>query len=87
MEKLIAVFLGGGLGAVTRYVLTFLLPSGIELFPFATLFANFLGCFIATVVFSYFILKGDNGNIYKTPLHPPSGHLPCRRTAMPAKYS
>ena len=66
MENLIAVFLGGGLGAVTRYALTFLLPSRLEFYPFSTLCANFLGCFIATVVFSYFILKGDSENIYKT---------------------
>ena len=58
------VFLGGGLGALTRYLLYLFLPSGSYL-PVGTLIANFFGCFIATVVFSYFILKSDTDSIYK----------------------
>ena len=52
----IAVFIGGGLGALVRYVLYLLMPNGTYL-PLATLVANFFGCFIATVVFVYFALK------------------------------
>ena len=58
------VFLGGGLGALTRYLLYLILPQGTFL-PFGTLFANFFGCFIATVVFTFFILKSDTESIYK----------------------
>ena len=58
------VFLGGGLGALTRYLLYLILPQGAYL-PFGTLFANFFGCFIATVVFTFFILKSDTESIYK----------------------
>jgi CrcB protein len=58
------VFLGGGLGALTRYFLYLILPKGSYL-PFGTLMANFFGCFIATFVFSYFILKADTDSIYK----------------------
>ena len=58
------VFLGGGLGALTRYLLYVILPKESYL-PFGTLIANFFGCFIATVVFSYFILKSDTDSIYK----------------------
>lgn len=58
------VFLGGGLGALIRYFLYLILPKGTY-FPFGTLFANFFGCFIATFVFSFFILKSDTNSIYK----------------------
>ena len=58
------VFFGGGLGALTRYLLYLILPKGSYL-PLGTLIANFFGCFIATVVFSYFILKSDTDSIYK----------------------
>lgn len=58
------VFLGGGLGALTRYLLYLTIPKETYL-PYGTLIANFLGCFIATVVFTFFILKSDTDSIYK----------------------
>ena len=58
------VFLGGGLGALTRYLLYLVLPKGAYL-PLGTLIANFFGCFIATFVFSYFVLRADTESIYK----------------------
>ena len=58
------VFLGGGLGALTRYFLYLIIPKEAYL-PLGTLIANFFGCFIATFVFSYFILKSDTDSIYK----------------------
>lgn len=60
----LVVFLGGGLGALTRYFLYLILPKCTYL-PFGTLFANFFGCFIATVVFSYLVLKKDSNSIYR----------------------
>ena len=62
--KALMVFLGGGLGALTRYLLYLILPKGTFL-PYGTLFANFFGCFIATLVFTFFILKSDTESIYK----------------------
>lgn len=58
------VFLGGGLGALTRYLLYLTIPKETYL-PYGTLIANFFGCFIATVVFTFFILKSDTDSIYK----------------------
>ena len=58
------VFLGGGLGALTRYFLYHILPKETFM-PYGTLIANFFGCFIATVVFTFFILKSDTASIYK----------------------
>ena len=61
----IAVFLGGGLGALIRYILYLILPTSAYL-PLATLIANFFGCFIATIVFVYFISKTGLNPTYKT---------------------
>lgn len=58
------VFLGGGLGALIRYVLYLITPN-LTYLPFATLVANFFGCFIATVVFVYFAMKSGLNPAFK----------------------
>ena len=58
------VFIGGGLGALVRYFLYLICPTNF-CFPLCTLLANFFGCFIATAVFTFFILKSDTDSIYK----------------------
>ena len=61
----IAVFFGGGLGALIRYVLYLITPHWTY-FPLATLIANFFGCFIATVVFVFFTMKTGLNPVCKT---------------------
>lgn len=58
------VFIGGGLGALTRYCLYLALPKHTY-FPACTLTANFFGCLIATFVFSFFVYKTETSSIYK----------------------
>ena len=58
------VFLGGGLGALTRYFLYLFLPR-VSYFPLGTLLANFLGCFIATFVFTFLIYKTEVNSAYR----------------------
>ncbi len=57
-EKVIAVFMGGGLGSVLRFVITFfclkLIPSG---FPYGTMAANYLGCFSIGILMALFTHK------------------------------
>ncbi len=60
----IAVFIGGGLGALVRYILYLVMPNYSYL-PLATLVANFFGCFIATVVFVYFTIKSGLNPAFK----------------------
>ena len=60
----VAVFLGGGLGALIRYILYLVMPN-FSYLPLATLVANFLGCFIATVVFVFFAMKSGLPSSYK----------------------
>lgn len=61
----ITVFIGGGLGALVRYILYLITPYQTYL-PLATLISNFLGCFIATIVFVYFAYKTNLDPAYKT---------------------
>jgi len=61
----LAVFLGGGLGALVRYLLCIFMPKGGSYFPCATLAANFFGCFIASAVFTFFVIKSEINSIYK----------------------
>ena len=63
--KFIAVFLGGGLGALVRYIFYLILPK-FSYLPLGTLLANFLGCFFATVVFMYLVAKCDIDSVYKS---------------------
>ena len=58
------VFIGGGLGALTRYCLYLVLPKN-AFFPACTLTANCFGCLIATIVFSFFVYKAETPSIYK----------------------
>ena len=60
----IAVFIGGGIGALVRYILYLTAPNNTYL-PSATLIANFFGCFIATIVFIYFATKSGLNPTFK----------------------
>ena len=62
--NVLIVFMGGGLGALVRYLICLLL-SKFAYIPLSTLAANFLGCFIATFVFMYFVIKSDLNSAYK----------------------
>ena len=61
----VAVFVGGGLGALVRYFLYLIMPNWNYL-PLATLIANFFGCFIATIVFVYLASKTGLNSVYRT---------------------
>lgn len=45
MTKFLLVFIGGGLGAVSRFILTTFLAGKLGNFPLGTMVANFFGCF------------------------------------------
>ena len=61
----LVVFVGGGLGALVRYILYLIMPNWSYL-PLATLIANFFGCFVATIVFIYFTMKSGLNPTCKT---------------------
>jgi fluoride exporter len=55
MEKLLAVAIGGGIGAVLRYGVTLLANQhGGILFPYGTVFVNVVGSFLIGFLMMYF---------------------------------
>lgn len=58
MKYIAVVFLGGGLGAVLRYLIAHLLGS-IHL-PIPTFIANMLGCFTIGLAMPFFMTKADS---------------------------
>ncbi len=58
MNKIIIVGLGGALGSIFRYLIANNLKSNI--FPYATLVVNFLGCFLIGILMFYFTNKNEN---------------------------
>ena len=57
MTKFLAVFIGGGLGAMSRYALTTLLAGKLGNFPIGTFTANILGSFLMGVLLGIFSSK------------------------------
>lgn len=56
--NLIAVFLGGGIGSVLRYLSGFLFgKSSVTVFPFATFFVNILGSLFLGFMLGLFMTK------------------------------
>jgi CrcB protein len=53
----IAVFIGGGLGSVVRYLLGLLFQRSTMSLPIATLIANVVACIIFAAALKYFSLK------------------------------
>ena len=58
---MIAVFIGGGLGSVLRFLVNKIEIISENNFPYSTFTSNFLGCFILGLVLGYFI-KNENPN-------------------------
>ena len=57
--SLVYIALGGGLGAVSRFLLTGYLNNISDLFPFGTLSVNILGCFVIGCIAGYFASKSS----------------------------
>ena len=55
MEKFIAIFVGGGIGALSRYLFAGIVQSRTDsIFPWGTLAVNLLGCFIIGFLWTLF---------------------------------
>jgi len=61
LKEIIAVFIGGGLGSVLRFLVNKIEIISDNNFPYSTFISNFLGCFILGLVLGYFI-KNENPN-------------------------
>lgn len=60
MLNITAIFLGGGIGAVLRYLTGIVISVYLKTnFPEATFFVNIIGCFILGFLFVFFIEKSQ----------------------------
>ena len=57
MKTIFIIFIGGGLGSVLRYLISFYLSKfwTVHNFPIGTLIVNLLGCFLIGYFTSYFV--------------------------------
>ena len=53
LKAILLVFIGGGLGSSLRYLIALLMRPYSSQFPFGTLIANTIGCFLIGLVVSY----------------------------------
>ena len=56
LQNILTVFIGGGLGSVIRYIISFFVPLTYNYsFPFHTILANVVGCFIIGLLYVCFM--------------------------------
>lgn len=55
MKSFFYIFLGGGIGSVFRYAISKLFIIDKNSFPWSTLIANFIGCFIIGIILGWYI--------------------------------
>ncbi|MFL2601389.1 MAG: fluoride efflux transporter CrcB [Flavobacteriaceae bacterium] len=65
MKGFLIVFIGGGLGSLTRFLISKLIPVSRNNFPLNTLIANFVGCFLIGYLIGWFLSKyGSQNELY-----------------------
>ena len=65
MKGFLLIFLGGGLGSLTRFLISKLIPVSKNNFPLNTLIANFIGCFLIGYLIGWFLNKyGYQNELY-----------------------
>ena len=65
MKGFLIVFIGGGFGSLTRFLISKLIPVSKNNFPLNTLIANFIGCFLIGYLIGWFLSKyGSQNELY-----------------------
>jgi len=60
-REIVAVFVGGGIGSIIRYLITKVSFFSSNSFPYSTFISNIIGCFILGLALTYF-MKNDSQN-------------------------
>ena len=63
LKEIIAVFIGGGIGSVLRFLLNKIEIVSENNYPYSTFISNVVGCFILGLVLGYFIKNDSNNSI------------------------
>ena len=61
LKEIVAVFIGGGIGSIMRYLISKISFFSFNSFPYSTFISNIIGCFILGLALTYFI-KNDSQN-------------------------
>ncbi len=66
LKTLVLIFIGGGVGSVMRYLVSFFTSKFITIgsFPLGTLLVNIIGCFIIGVLLSQFSKIDDTLKLF-----------------------
>ena len=62
LKEIIAVFIGGGIGSILRFLLNKIEIVSENDYPYSTFISNVVGCFILGLVLGYFIKNGSNNS-------------------------
>lgn len=62
--KLLAVFIGGGLGSLLRFAISLLFPSNPNSFPWHTFMANMIACLLIGILLSAVFSKDRESLTY-----------------------
>ena len=62
LKEIIAVFIGGGIGSILRFLLNKIEIVSENNYPYSTFISNVVGCFILGLVLGYFIKNGSNNS-------------------------
>jgi len=65
MQKLIFVFLGGGLGSVLRYVCSLYFSKSTFVFPVATFIVNMIGSLLIGLILGYLLAVETKQDLWK----------------------
>ena len=60
-KEIVAVFVGGGIGSIIRYLISKISFFSFNSFPYSTFISNIIGCFILGLALTYF-MKNDSQN-------------------------
>ena len=60
-REIVAVFVGGGIGSIIRYLITKINFFSFNSFPYSTFISNIIGCLILGLALTYF-MKNDSQN-------------------------
>jgi len=55
LKEIIAVFIGGGIGSLLRYLISKFSFTTVASFPYSTFTTNIIGCFILGLTLGYFL--------------------------------
>ncbi|MCU0382652.1 MAG: fluoride efflux transporter CrcB [Cyclobacteriaceae bacterium] len=65
MKNFLLVFIGGGLGSLSRYVLSFVFPADRSQWPWATFLANIIACLLLGFILGLLTDKMPSQQVYR----------------------